>query len=75
MGKTLFHIGRRGIGEGDSEDIRRGDLRLTEDICDAQSQDLCLARPRSCNDHDRSLDRIHCLFLCRVQVRVLGVKN
>lgn len=68
--ESRSHIRGSGFGEGQTEDIRREDIRIEEDTTDPSSEDLSLATPRSGDHEDRTIDRIDRLLLRGIESRV-----
>jgi hypothetical protein len=67
FGKSCAHILRCSFGKGKREYLLGFGISFSQDVCDTEREDLRLARPWSCNDHDRTVDRIDCPFLLRIE--------
>jgi hypothetical protein len=59
---------------GNGQDAVRRRVSALQDVGDTQGEDGGLAGARACNNHDRTLDLIHGLFLGGVETGVGGSK-
>ena len=73
-GKTVAHLRRSLVREGDDQDVRRPDGFCGERIGDTARDHTGLARPGPGQDAERSTDRGHRLALGGIQVGEQGVR-